>query len=103
MDGVLLGGMQWESEVSRCDVTAVRVALWRHVGLHPQLSCEKSLAEAGDVSFSTGGSHYALSGAARDVVINLGPWKMKVEHNITSEPSCERGKLPGRKCVLSLT
>lgn len=42
------------------------------VGLHPRLSCEKSLAEAGDVSFSTGGSHDALSGAARNIVINLG-------------------------------
>lgn len=26
MDGVLLDGMQGESEVTRCDVTAVRVA-----------------------------------------------------------------------------
>lgn len=32
----------------------------------------RSLAEAGDVGFSTRGSHDALSGATRNVVINLG-------------------------------
>lgn len=71
--GMLLGGMQRESEVNMCDVTALKVALGPPcVGLHPRLSWERCLAEAGDVSFSTGGRHDALSGAARNIVVNLG-------------------------------
>lgn len=84
MECVLGGGMQWESEVSRCDETAVTVALWCRLGLHPPARLRvcvggggKRLAEAGDVSFSTGGCHDALSGAARNVVVNLGTWGNK--------------------------
>lgn len=40
-------------------------------------AAEAGLAEAGDVGFAPGGSHDALSGAARNVVVDLGTWKVK--------------------------
>lgn len=48
----------------------------------PWLGSERSLAEAGNVSFSTRGRHYALGGAPRYVVINLGPLKIRKYNQI---------------------
>lgn len=69
VDGVHYGGMQW---VVLCRWNGMR---WNSsdIGpLHPLLPWNTSLAEAGDVGFSTRGSHDALSGTARDVVVDLG-------------------------------
>lgn len=58
-------GSQCWADVMRCDSGDIGP-------LHPPLRSNASLAEAGDVGFPTRGSHYALSVAARDVVIYLG-------------------------------
>lgn len=72
----------------RCDAVEVRAGRMRcdsdNIGpLHPRLCREKSLAKAGDVGFSTRGSHYALSSAARNVVIYLRTCRTKPKHILT--------------------
>lgn len=62
-------GCGGESEVDRHDATVLGVASGPAA---PQSGSVESLAQAGDVGFTTRGSHNALSGATRNIVINLG-------------------------------
>lgn len=55
-------------------MTAVTVASGPMMHCIPPLP-DRGLTQAGDVGLSTRGRHDALSGAARDVVVDLGTWK----------------------------